>query len=300
MSDEVTDKHLGFILATAEAVGENSIRTLNWSVATKSAKERGWGGSITMRADVSASHMEATDHLCRFFDHGAQAMKELVHLVRGARAERDAALARAEKAEAASAAAGPLGTSATTFSLAAADEARPTVRELAVEALKQELDEGDTLVRMRGAVRTPEDLAHWLAAQVAADGCELLAAAHLDLAEELPELVEHLESQLNEGWARAAALEAAVREAAAAAGLPLVITTERERVVTLEVRELVMALGEAARREREGLVDGVTASVEWLRAEGDRRTDCGELGPAVLAYTWSAKLAELGVIGGEE
>ena len=100
MSDEVTDQHLDFILANAQAVDQNQVRTLNWSVATKSAKERGWGGSITMRADVSASHMEATDHLCRFFDHGARVMKKLVHLVRGARAERDAALARAEKAEA--------------------------------------------------------------------------------------------------------------------------------------------------------------------------------------------------------
>jgi hypothetical protein len=100
MSDNVTDKHLDLILATATAVGANSIRTLNWSVATKAKAALGWGGSISMRADVSASHMDDTDHLCRFFDHGARAMKELVLLVRSTRVERDAAISRAEKAEA--------------------------------------------------------------------------------------------------------------------------------------------------------------------------------------------------------
>jgi hypothetical protein len=137
------------------------------------------------------------------------------------------------------------------FELVAADEARPTVREIAVEALEEELDEGDAMGRMREAVRTPEDFTRWLAAEVAADGCELLAAAHLDPARELPELVEHVEHWLNEGWAKLSALEDAVRQAARAAGLPLIITTEAERFIALNTSELVMALGEAARRERE-------------------------------------------------
>lgn len=151
------------------------------------------------------------------------------------------------------------------FELVAADEAYPTVRDIAREALEEGLDEGDTLVRMRAAVRTPEDLARWLAAQVAADGCEILAAAHLDPKSELGDLVDHLDVQLNEGWAHLAALTAAVREAAAAAGLPLVITTERERVVTLEVRELVMALGEAARLGREEEVEVAQAQGRLAR-----------------------------------
>lgn len=155
--------------------------------------------------------------------------------------------------------------SGTTFTLVAADEARPTVRDIAVEALEEGLDEGDTLVRMRAAVRTPEDLARWLAAQVAADGCEVLAAAHLDLESELADLIDHLDVQLNEGWARAAALGDAVREAAAAAGLPLVITTERERVVHLETREFVMALGEAARLGREEEVEVAQAQGRLAR-----------------------------------
>jgi len=137
------------------------------------------------------------------------------------------------------------------FELVAADEARPTVREIAVEALEEELDEGDAMGRMREAVRTPEDFTRWLAAAVAADGCELLAAAHLDPARELPELVEHVEHRLNEGWAKLSALEDAVRQAARAAGLPLIITTEAERLIALNTSELVMALGEAARREQE-------------------------------------------------
>jgi len=162
--------------------------------------------------------------------------------------------------------------SGTTFTLTAADEARPTVRDIAREALEEGLDEGDTLVRMRAAVRTPEDLARWLAAQLASDGCEVLAAAHLDLESELGDLVDHLDVQLNEGWARAAALEDAVREAAAAAGLPLTITTERERVVSLGVRELVMALGEAARLGREEEVEVAQAQgrlARWRAAQAD-------------------------------
>lgn len=155
--------------------------------------------------------------------------------------------------------------SGTTFTLVAADEARPTVRDIAREALEEGLDEGDTLVRMRAAVRTPEDLARWLAAQVAADGCEVLAAAHLDLESELADLIDHLDVQLNEGWARAAALGDAVQQAAVVAGLPLAITTERERVVHLETRELVMALGEAARLGREEEVEAAQAQGRLAR-----------------------------------
>jgi hypothetical protein len=171
--------------------------------------------------------------------------------------------------------------SGTTFTLVAADEARPTVRDIAREALEEGLDEGDTLVRMRAAVRTPEDLARWLAAQVAADGCEVLAAAHLDLESELGDLVDHLDVQLNEGWARAAALGDAVREAAAAAGLPLVITTERERVVHLETRELVMALGEAARREREDPVSAEQTSTDQPPADSEAPGGLAVLRPQV-------------------
>ena len=141
--------------------------------------------------------------------------------------------------------------SGTTFTLVAADEARPTVRDIAAEALEEGLDETDALVRIRSAVRTPEDFARWAATLVASPQTELEAATYLNLETELPDLADQVEHQLNEGWAKLSALEDAVRQAAVAAGLPLVITTEAGRVIALDTRELVMALGEAARRERE-------------------------------------------------
>lgn len=100
-------------------------------------------------------------------------------------------------------------------------------------------------------IRTPEDLIRWLAVVVASPNAELECAVHVDPESELQEVAEHLLKELGDGEARLGRLEARIREAAAAAGLPLVVTTEAGRVVELSPGDLALALGEAAARGRE-------------------------------------------------
>lgn len=100
-------------------------------------------------------------------------------------------------------------------------------------------------------IRAPEDLIRWLAVVVASPNAELECAVHVDPESDLQEVAQHLLKGLGDGEARLGRLEARIREAAAAAGLPLVVTTDAGRVVELSPQDLVLALGEAAARGRE-------------------------------------------------
>lgn len=100
-------------------------------------------------------------------------------------------------------------------------------------------------------IRTPEGLCRWLSVVVGSPGAELDCARHVNLDTELQEVAEHLLNELGESEARLGRLEAWIREQALAAGLPLVVTTDAERVVHLSPGDLVLALGEAAARGRE-------------------------------------------------
>jgi len=88
-------------------------------------------------------------------------------------------------------------------------------------------------------IRTPEGLCRWLSVVVGSPGAKP------------QEVAEHLLNELGESEARLGRLEAWIREQALAAGLPLVVTTDAERVVHLSPGDLVLALGEAAARGRE-------------------------------------------------